>query len=169
MSGPCASVLLFAPLGPAELDALWTTLTALGTARQGDRFWVRDTLALGGTLAADGDEQPFSAVVGPFPGEYYDPEPIEFILRVFGRPFHVLDFIAFCSGPRNHRILGELCRWTTERFGGEVDFLGALRVAPAERAALLQAGLVEDPDGGDFGGAAFMRAWLAHPSFHMIK
>ncbi|WAS91194.1 DUF6368 family protein [Nannocystis punicea] len=171
MSGPSASVLVFEPLGPAELDAFQAMLTALGSKRTGDRFWVRDALVLGDSPgeASEAEERPFSAFVGRFPGETYDSEQIDFILRVFGRPAHVIDLVAFAGDPRDHRILGELCRRTTERLGGVVDFLGALRLPLAERTALTERGLVEDPDGGDFGDAAFMGAWLAHPSFHMIK
>lgn len=134
-----------------------------------------------------GDDASASAVVRAI-GSSFDVSPVS----------HV-DFAAMWNGAEDHRILGELCLWAAERLRGLVDFGGALLprlsadaftryvdgtltwddARPFHRSLVAQipGKIIDVPyataSGRSWafhvGDPAFLRAWLAHPGFHMIK
>ena len=124
--------------------------------------------------------------------EYYSEGQLAEIERVFGfRPTACLGVGANCNGDEDHRILAELLTHLSETFGGVIGLGGRLygRV-PADVAA----GFIGDSDARwrqqeqyvaaviaslpgvcvDIGGeyccdATFLRAWVDHPFFRMVK
>lgn len=202
MSGPGASVYFPHAISEAGMADLNRILDSLGTRRASSehdqilRVW--STKAIGGTYETEPIKWwPFYFSVRPAGGvENEDVKKFRNWIRVeFGfRPEQSIGINANCSGVVNHRILGEICLWLLERFGGIVNFQGALlpRMPLREwtennwdevrsRAdALLSplAGKVVERlyrTAGDrtwashLADATFLRAWLAHPKFHMIK
>ena len=107
------------------------------------------------------------------------------------RPVASIGVGANCNGDLDNRILAELCAHLAERLGGAVDLGGRLygHVPPevvrqfqgagpdylrqqqdfVARATASLPGVLIDADGRQFCDATFLRAWLAHPYFRMIK
>ena len=115
------------------------------------------------------------------------------------RPVQSVDWVAMCNGDHNHQVLGELCLWTAERFDGVIGFGGPLLPAlpehlrgrrMCERLAWDEVRPLHHQMVGGMPGriiehlyrtandttwafhtadVEFMRAWLTHPEFHMIK
>ena len=131
-------------------------------------------------------------------GSDVDPEDLPRLAQVFG--FYPADEIhvdARCSDRESHHMLGEFCTLLAERFGGIVNYYGALWPSyPGDEAVdvmeadwreiephvspILAAlpgrliGLTYEPTEGrqwvsHYSDATFARAWLQNPHFHMIK
>jgi hypothetical protein len=105
-----------------------------------------------------------------------------------------VDFFAARNLKASHRVLAELCLAVAERFGGIIDFGGALHPRrydlysieadwdtvrphadkmlagmPGKLVALPYQTARDTTWVSHYGDAAFLRAWLTHPRFHMIK
>ncbi|MDT6985137.1 DUF6368 family protein [Streptomyces lusitanus] len=149
-------------------------------------FWVRDGSAVGlpGWDPADGsvffltedDEVPAA-------DEDYSAFPRP--------PVRGLVLGAGCSGPAHHRMLGHLALALAERLNALIDFDGVLGYpaprddvddgAALERARALVASLpgevaevgYDTAGGGRWfrhvGDVEFLRAWLRHPEFRLVK
>jgi hypothetical protein len=161
-----------------------------------DWFWVTDTRPIGGRYAGEG--RPFAVNTGLDPdregaGWYDRVEP------AFGfRPAGGIGVFGFCGRDEDHRVVGELVLWLAERLDGVIDFDAELRppLPPGAKFDLLDyewrevepyfremaagmpgrvAGVPRHGDGqGDdhvvhVGDPAFLRAWLDHPNFRMVK
>jgi hypothetical protein len=127
MSGAVATVLIREPLsGPdrANLQGLIEAFSDhdLDKPPALNAFWVCDTRLIGGRYT--GDRRPFAVETGSQP----DREPGQLAgVEAFGfAPRDELVVVAFCGGAEDHRILGELSLRLAERFGGVVNFDGAL-------------------------------------------
>ena len=85
-----------------------------------------------------------------------------------------------CNQPRDHKVLGWLSAESASRFDGMVAMNGILPIPEIEHwkeaglSGTLFVALHEYGDEGKLTGshladAAFLRTWLQHPNFHMIK
>jgi len=195
--GPGASVLLPEPLTDKDHTVLRELIDAVGGRDRHpipDAFWFCDTRPAGGGYTGGG--RPFAVATGL--QQNREPDDLRQLATTFG--FTLVDeilVVALYNGDEDHRILGELCVWLVERFGGVVDFNGALwPPVPSEAAIdILDADwrqvepyfrrMVEGMPGrieglwyesqpglvwvAHVGDAAFLRAWLEHPRFRMVK
>ena len=194
MSGPVATVLIPEPLSDLDRDDIRATVDSISDHELDkppapDAFWVCDTGRVGGRYSGEG--RPFAIETGLQP--YWESGQLEAMAQAFGfDPRDELVVIAFCNGSEDHRILGELCLWLAERFGGAVCFGGALwpgapagidildaewrQVEPHFRRMVagmpgrvvgLRCELSRWPV--HVGDATFLRAWLENPRFGMVK
>jgi hypothetical protein len=176
VAGPTASVLFV--VGETEAAELVRRARSACGRTSGDdgQFWV--------------EGRPFVVTIGP---EY--PEMLTEVVqsglpRVLGwTPSGVVTVAAMCNGPEDHRLLAQLCLALCQETGGVVDFGGTLPFGPdVEGSAAAYPSSTANPAGlqgvlfstsyetmaGSFatthyGDADLLRAWLAHPTFHMVK
>ena len=170
MAGPSASVLV--PTNPdnAQIEEVTSFVAAISSSREGDDFWVSDTRPIGGQYC--GEERPFilglELLTDAVESGEYEVSELDELQRVLGwRPLGAIGIAAMCNGKEDHRILAEICCCLAERFGGLVDFGAELgHVTKAEGASW---GRFEVIDGIAYGDAAFLRRWMNHRFFHMVK
>jgi hypothetical protein len=181
-----------------ELDTWLHTHTVdlHGTPLNWSPFWVHDGASLG--MAIDPSIEPcaFGLHAGT-PLTYLEEwERAQVIQLIDYDPQQELGFFAGCHRPLDHRILGHLALFLAERYGGLIDLSGAI-TPPLQpnwhynmrgyyRPTLeeihqfvqgLPGKVIEVPYGEETGkpwvfhivDATFLRAWLQHPHFHMIK
>jgi hypothetical protein len=199
MAGPVATVLIPEPLSDHDRVALRRMIDAvsehdLDKPPALEAFWACDTRLIAGGYSGEG--RPFAIETGLQPE--WEPGQLAAVSGAFGfTPRDELVVIAFCNGREDHRILGELCVWLAERFGGVICFGGALwpDVPPEARIDILDAdwrqlepcfrrmvtglsgkvvGLRYEPQPDrewivHVGDAGFLRAWLEHPRYCMVK
>jgi hypothetical protein len=199
MAGPVATVLIPEPLSDSGRAAIGEMVDAVSVHDPDEppvlgAFWVRDTAPIEGGYSGEG--RPFAIETGLQPD--WEPGQLAAVAEAFGcAPRDELVVIAFCNGREDHRILGELCLRLADRFGGVICFGGALwpdvppeagfdildadwpRVEPYFRRMVAGVpGRVvglrhERASGGEWvvhvGDASFLRAWLEHPQFRMVK
>ena len=199
MAGPVASVLIAEPLSEPDRAAVRSVVDAVSDHELDQppalgAFWACDTRPVGGGYAGEG--RPFAVEAGLQPD--WEPAQLAAVAAEFGfEPRDELTAIAFCNGSEDHRVLGELCAHLAERFGGVVSFGGALwpdlppdagidlwdtdwrQIEPHFRRTVAGlpgrvVGLRYEPRPGrewavHVADAAFLRAWLTHPRFRMVK
>jgi hypothetical protein len=194
MAGPVATVLVPEPLTDPDRLALLRWVESVSDYDPAvpptlDAFWVRDTRPVGGGYV--GEDRPFAVEVGLQPD--WQPEQFAALAEAFGfAPRDELAVVAFCNRHEDHRVLGELALSLAERFGGVINLGGALWPSlPAAEIDILDPDwrrvepyfrrMVEGVPGRVVGlrsgpewvthvaDAAFLRAWLTHPHFHMVK
>ncbi|MBD9668850.1 hypothetical protein IB278_33335 [Variovorax sp. VRV01] len=84
-------------------------------------------------------------------------------------PLLEIGLAAMCNDSKDHRILGDMALWLSERasgvvdLGGEISELGdqATKVSYQTAAGHISCFSVLDPEG--------LRAWLGSTSFRMVK
>ncbi|MEU4689218.1 DUF6368 family protein [Actinoplanes sp. NPDC023714] len=159
--------------GPAASVLLPDVLTADGTARL--RRWLE------GSFRSEGGDwwTPIAAagagmlLVEPEGYESDDFAEAESLIGAIGYlPATEIVLAASVNRPESHRLLGETALELAVFFDGFVDFDGLL--PPAARTLPGRCFLVtatEDPDGPGWhvGDPEFLRAWLRHPGFRMVK
>ena len=167
--------------------------------REGDEFWVGTTWPIGGSyegegrpfLVGIGTELPWEEDVltegGETPAFYEHP---------FGLcPDMGVTLCAMSNQPEDHRILGELALAVAERLGGIIDLCGLIvprkvpfedwhgaawsamqpeveaftAAMPGKAVAIPYMTISEREWASHTVDAEFLRAWLCHPEFHMIK
>jgi hypothetical protein len=195
--GPDAEVILPRAMTEADRATLTGLIASRATFQSADRFTITAPPSAEGPDSgerlyfeisiskASGDEDATETTVG-FRRWFQDEFGFE--------PVQGVVFFAARSGEAYHRVLAELCLAVAEEFGGIVSFGGALEprrydtysieaewstVAPYSDAMLagMPGTLVARPyqTGRDttwvahYGDATFLRAWMKHPLFHMIK
>lgn len=177
MAGPVASILLRSALAPADQSRIIADLTQLATHIDGDSFWL-------------GDDHPFIVAFGEdYPGELDELDDTGLPSLLGWRPQGILTFIAMCNGDRDHELLAELCIRFAEQLDGLIDFGGQLRIGPdLGGASPFPPRRIDGPEGlpgvlyaaayptarGPYAtshcsDAAFLRAFLHHPRFRMVK
>lgn len=160
-----------------------------------DAFWVCDTHPAGGRYLGSG--RSFAVNCGS--PSHFDVAELARIETGFGfAPAAEVTVSAFCNDDEDHRILGEFCTRLAEKLGGIVDFNGALLPPiPVGRLVVdfvdlewrqvetdflrmiaglpgLLLGISYEPQPGrewvhHIGDVAFLKAWLGHPNFRMVK
>ena len=199
MAGPVASVLLREKLTEPDRVAIRGIIDNISDHDTDkppvpDAFWVCDTISIGGTYSSEG--RPFAVFTGLQPD--WEPEQLPQVAGTFGfTPVDEILIVAFCNSDEDHRILGELSVRLLGRFGGLVSFGGALwpPIPPEAGIDILYAdwrqvephfrrmvealpgkvvGLKYEPQPGrewvvHVADVAFLRAWLGHPRFRMVK
>jgi hypothetical protein len=176
MAGPTASVLFDRTESEAVPLVRRARLACGSDGGDNQEFWL--------------DGRPFVATNG-----FVDPRMLAELVKsglpsLLGwTPKGVVVVAAMCNGAEDHRLLAQLCLAICEETGGIVGFGGALpfgadldgrgpaRSSRVENPAGLQGVLFStsyETAGGSFAtthyaGAKLLRAWLEHPTFHMIK
>ena len=195
MAGPCASV--FVACAVDALEAVrHRFLSQVSNSQQDNDFWVSDTTAIGGSHKGEG--RPFCWRQSERqewedePNEYEQRQ----IGNLLGAPPRSqLSFCAMCNDDCDHRVLGELCISMARELNGIVRFDGLLttcqtveevrlwRELSAEEhckrfmaevgnggGRLTAFGLdPEDSPSCHYGDARFLKHWLGHPKFRMVK
>jgi hypothetical protein len=189
MSGPTAQILLLEAVPEHGIRTLHGIVAALAGRDDRGTLSVVTTRPLGGSY--EGVGRPFLVEFDAVPGDE-DPEP-DAVAAAFGsRPQASVSISALANRSEDHRVLGDISLAVAERLNGLVAF-GGLLLPPAFRnrthasddarpaAAELVAGLpgrivaiTYETAGGrtwgeHVGDATFLRAWLGHPDFHMVK
>lgn len=162
MAGPVASVLLRSKLTPERVARLRSDIAAMASTVQGNDFWL--------------EERPFILSIGPEHAEEI-PELCEHGLPQLSGwvPADIVRFSAMCNDVRDHQLLAGLCSELAEQEGGLVDFGGHLAMAPTPKAGCERvdvphtSGILFATSSSHYGDATFVRAWLRHPRFHMVK
>lgn len=197
MAGPVAGVLLRDPLSAKQHTELENLLNSLGTrdAEQGDVF-IFTTLPLG-EVYENKHGWPFLVNVETPSLEDTVSALIEETWGFI--PQQQILISAMTNSPESHRILGLLALRIAEKYDGVIDFCGALfprlpvHILPNiwssavdwDVAAPYSRQLTESLPGtvievlyltgleqiwaSHIADTTFLRAWLAHPDFHMIK
>lgn len=135
----------------------------VGNERDGNSFWVRDTRKVGGTY--EGEGRPFVLFSEP-----RDDVELRAIEEALGwAPLQDIGLAAMCNDAKDHRVLGEMALWLSERLSGVVDLCGEIAELDGQAARVgYQAAnghtayiSITVPDG--------LRAWLASATFRMVK
>jgi len=197
MGGPGAGILLQTPLSASQHTTLEQLLSSLGVrSDDGIHLQILTTVPIGGNYR-QAQGRPFAVELAQPTIETHEPQRLLQIFGFL--PHQEIRLDAFGNRPEDHRILGLLTLTLAERFSGVVDFGGALfpslpprvyengwfgqasweEVAEYSRKLInsLPGVAVELPYETGMGrtwvyhvaDSAFLRAWLAHPDFHMIK
>ncbi|HEX4796911.1 MAG TPA: DUF6368 family protein [Humisphaera sp.] len=198
MAGPIAGVLLPRPLSEQELAEITLLCAELATNRvdaaRDHYLYIPTTAPIGGRYIGRPVPLDIDMRRRPTPGTID-----ETIFREFGfRPAESIGLSSDINGPEAHQILGEFCIYFADKFQGIVDFNGPLLPSiPLELYDAHPGGLSWDDVralheemvsglpgrlvvwlyttvsgrqwASNLADATFMRAWLAHPCFHMIK
>lgn len=193
MGGPVLEVLLWEPIAGDRARVLQDLIASVTDFTSPDNPQVATTRPIGGSFDGNFDGYPSLPITIKAKGvdeESHDPAGVE---AAFGRiPHDSVVVCAFTSGRDSHRALAEIGLAIAERLGGVIDFCGLLapfrglsdsrswdevQADAADHLAGLPGKVVvipyETADGGIWGGhvgdATFLRAWLGHPNFRMIK
>lgn len=167
MAGPVASVLVRVKLTDEQATSLRDGIRRIADSVNGSDFWLK--------------QRPFILMVGPeYPGAMSEvlenglPELLGWL------PEDVVTFAAMCNGEEDHRLLAQLCIDLAEKHAGIVDFGGHLSIDPrARNHEPGKAVRIENPSGvlgtlfatscSHYGDVAFVRSWLRHADFRMVK
>jgi hypothetical protein len=161
MAGPSCSVL--SPRASASDEFVDELVSLVGNERDGNSFWVCDTRKIGGIY--EGERRPFVLFSEP-----RDEVDLRAIKEAVGwAPLQEIGLAAMCNDAKDHRVLGEMALWLSEKLSGVVDLCGEIPEldGQAARAAYQTAAghtayiSVTDPEG--------LRAWLANATFRMVK
>ena len=197
--GPCASIVLPSSLSSNQLATINDALDRIGDtptyASQMLDLWINDTGPIGGSYAGEG--RPFCVTPHTLnqSGKETDlsADELSQVQAEFDfTPQFIIDVSANCNGDEDHRILAEVCHYFASSFAGVVNFNGA--ILPREPALYNQAWPKIEPSFSlmvadlppkivsvpyiTISGRAwvthfctpdFLKAWLSHPAFRMIK
>ena len=164
MAGPTCSVLSSALVTPKDLIDELVALT--GSIEGRNDFSVRSTRAIGGLY--EGEGRPFIWFMEP-----RVPEELSFITEALGfTPTCDVGLGAMCNQSADHQILAELALWLAERTAGFVDLGGTLSVPVGAPGRIVR--VPYDTASGWESEYMVMdrvalRAWLACPTFAMVK
>ena len=175
MSGPGVSILLPQPFSSLETELIEQTILLIsGELSATDEIPVITTLNVGGSFAAERrtEARPFGMSGSVLSADERDASAA--IAQHFGvRHQSQIDVYAFCNARVDHQILGEIALYValqTPRslisFGGDLSSYeqigGRLLSVPYETAWGTNAV-------SSYGDVEFLRFWLLHPSFFMVK
>lgn len=178
MAGPTASIWIDTPVDSATQEFVHSICTLVASEVEGSDFRVKDTRPINGSY--NGQGRPFLSTLDDLLPGYIDyiPEDISAVSSHFASEAKAeISFAAMCNQPEDHRILGELCLHTANAFNGIVNFNGGLYFGVyrdrAKRSSVLRSLATKDDylstDLSDYGTTDFLRAWLSHPDFRMVK
>ena len=179
MAGPCATVFIAKNAAADAESVVRQIIEAVSEAVEGEDFWVASTIPIGGVFAGTG--RPFfwtlEFVDRSDPESATSPEEFDQIEGFAGfAPEVEIGFCAMCNADEDHRILGEIVLACAERLAGAIDFDGELpRLSDDERRQIGGRSTrveVKENDrtmGSIIGNADFLKAWLSHGHFRMVK
>lgn len=167
MAGPVATVVLSKKISSKEKDLACKAIKSISKQTEGNDFWVQDTSFLGGVYR--GKERPFFVSFGfEFEGEQE-----ELALEFSGKPnFLPLDMIIFgamCNSSEDHQILAQLCVYVAKQLDGVVGFGSSLQSYTSDQSLLSDPGRMTTKSSGDFFTPEFLKSWLSHADFRMVK
>ena len=124
MAGPTSSILLESIPDESTLIEIRRVIEKISNKVEQDDFWIASTKSIGGTVNAKG--QPFGIEKKPVDLDYSN-EELSLICQHIGfKPKFDLGNYAMCNGAIDHRLLGELTCYFANKFGGVIDFGGAI-------------------------------------------
>lgn len=175
MSGPGISVLLPHVLSDRDEEMLSRTAVSLcGVIRDLSDLHVVSTRGIGGTFQArtPEDSRPFGMSRSDLDPEEETAAPA--LSHHFGvQPCSRVDVYAFCNAAIDHRILGEIALYLAlENRGSVVSFGGDLSAHERVGGTLVSIGyetVSATTALASYGDVEFLRRWLLHGDFHLIK
>jgi hypothetical protein len=193
MGGPAAGILLKQVPESDQLAILKTWLGEIADFRANSPTDIREGWGFFARWPVEcGEEPPRGACLGgiqlsvlDLAGEYtgascLTPNDWAGYEKAIGwMPAAELTVSIFCNQPRDHKTLAWLCIQIAERFDGVVDLDGIIPIPDREERMLagLSGSVVEvsyEIEKNRRGrvhvvDSEFLRGWIRHPSFHMIK
>lgn len=193
MGGPTLEILLWHPFSADRIRLLRDLVAAVTCSLDEDPLQVCTTRPIGGSFDGNFDGHASLPFLIEPENIGHDRDGLAEIQAAFGRiPCAAVGVCAMTNGPDAHRVLGELGLAIAERLDGVIDFDGLLllndgwhrhpsweeiQLAASEYFAGLPGKVVAIPYelengrvwGWHVGDATFLRAWLSHPDFYLIK
>lgn len=155
--GPTVRVILKSPLKDTQRHAAWERIRKLSNQVADKDFWINDRPFL--IHFSEDDEDEFSDL------DYED--------TIGWLPQGSICFSAGCNQPADHFELGQLALDFACIHNGLIDFGGDLGAAALDVDGKLWELLYEAASGkicvSHIGDTTFMKAWLKHKNFRMIK
>ncbi|WP_417381151.1 DUF6368 family protein [Gimesia sp.] len=160
MAGPSAGIILPELLTQVKKNDILMYLESISSQVRGKYdFWIED--------------RPFLYTEGPESDEALQISIEEEVPEVIGWiPQDSIGFAAMCNSAQDHHILGELCLYFARELSGLIDFGWTLGNLTDYRGMLYEIHYNKHNGLNMFyhmGDAEFMKYWLQHPWFHMIK
>ena len=176
VAGPTAGLLLPDLLTPQRIEGVSSQVRSLASSVEGDDFWIRG--------------RPFLLSFGPdYPEEFEELAATGLPAVIGWTPRDAVNLSAMGHRDEDHRLLGELCVTFASQLGGLVHFGGDLEGLPTLPVDCPSTALRVESLGGlagslfaapfeyrpgqygtlHLGDAEFLRAWLRHPRFHLVK
>lgn len=186
MGGPSASILLRSAPTAADRSRVLAELAPIAAGIRNDNFWIGDEHPFLFTFRDDDLDEDY--LDDDYPSELESIADSGLPTLLGWRPQGVLAFSALCNRPRDHELLAELCIHFAEHFGGVIAYDGRLGIGPDLGGPAPSAPLrIDAPEGlpgvlyaatyraiqgyatCHYSDAAFLRAFVHHPRFHMVK
>lgn len=141
----------------------------------GNDFWVINTESINGTVLVT-EGRSFGIEKHKIDADYYEYTKEEILMirdKVRFNPVFDLGIYAMSNREIDHKILGEITLYLAEKFNGLIDFGGNLSI----RTANMKGEVWEIPYETSVGmteiyhvaDVDFMKEWLNHQDFRMIK
>ncbi len=195
--GPISTILLAAKPTQKQLNEIDKIIQHISSIRENENFWVTSTKYINGSAEADG--QPFALSINKIDKDNYEDASLANISSRIGYlPVYDIAIIAMCNQSIDHRILGELTYYFTNMFEAYIDFGGALLPTLKHLPWYMRSGTHSWQDiepyyqkmkskiegklhvitykvdsnrtwAYQIGDVEFMKNWLTHPDFHMVK
>lgn len=189
MGGPAASILLRTLPTADDRSRLLADLADLATTLRGDDFWLGDEHPFFFTLGDGRDpDEPDDAYGEEFPSELESLDQSGLPALLGWRPQGILMFCAMCNRDGDHQGLAELCIRYAEQLDGIIDYGGCLAIGPSaigpSPSPPRRIDALEGLPGAfytatyravsgyatcHYSDAAFLRAFLHHRRFRMVK
>lgn len=172
MAGPVSLILLNSIPTATAVERINEVIDSLAKKREGTDFYLNTNLI---QFNSD-DLRPFGIVMNTTTDEVcFSAEELVSIEEKLGfSARYYINLYAMCNKAADHQLLGLLTLRVAEETGGLIDFCGYLEESGIDKLpGQLYAIDCETTDGKGtpthFGDAEFMKHWIAHKNFHMIK
>ncbi len=175
MAGPTSSILFDSIPSELTWEEIENMIKKVSNKVDGNDFWVINTESINGTVST-AEGRPFGIVKHKIDADYYEYTEKE-ILQIkdyFGfNPKFDLGIYAMCNREIDHKILGEITLYLSEKFNGLIDFGGHL-TCPIDKMNGETWEILYETSGGmtavyNVADVDFMKEWLNHKNFRMIK
>lgn len=193
MVGPVAQVLFAGGRVPGWRGIIAEVVSLVSQGLDGNSLQVMSTLPIGGSYRPDGYGRPFLLDIdSELPWGMAEEDSPQASPSYYEQPFgvipdHDVHLSAMSNDPSDHRVLGELALMLAERLGGVIDLVGLITpkgvnhwdlwsdARPVVEAFTdtMAGKALAIPSDRDWAShtvdTTFLRSWMAHPEFHMIK
>ncbi len=175
MAGPTSSVLLKSIPSDLALGEMKNVIQKISSKVIGNDFWVDDTKPIRGTQSLL-EGKPFRIdefKIDRYSSNYTQQEIDLIEVHLAFNPKYALEIYAMCNQFIDHRILGELTLYLAEYFQGAIDFGGCILSKTTDFKGRIYEIPYETSEGNssfyNVCDIEFMKEWLKHESFRMIK
>ncbi|GGI11707.1 DUF6368 family protein [Gottfriedia solisilvae] len=173
MSGPTVGILLKEKLSIENIKSLYQEIKNYSIEidkkdieSNGFDFWINDGKSLGTSYFGEG--LPFGIIIEEVEFDETEENLIYQAVNYF--PKQEIIIISYCNGKYEHLILANLAIMITEKFNGIIDMGGKL---PSSYSEINDGSIWEISYGKDrvyhLSDVGFLKKWVQHPNFLMIK